>query len=127
MTEILTSRWWRDACAGKRPPIRDGEPQPGFYQVKRVKRGPWLPARIWQVEHRNEEGDLEADVELHCEIAGEKADPYQEWPYLAKQPIHKLAFETLSADLKWLGANAGVSERRAVDLREMPNVRPPGR
>ena len=34
--------WWRDALAGRKPPIHDSDPQCGFYQRKLIKGGPFV-------------------------------------------------------------------------------------
>lgn len=48
---VLVNRWgwWIDALRGKFGPIHDGEPQQGYYRVRR-KDSPWEPVAIWQDE-----------------------------------------------------------------------------
>lgn len=41
--------WYFDALKGKFGPIHDGDPQQGYYRVRR-KDGPWEPVAIWQDE-----------------------------------------------------------------------------
>jgi hypothetical protein len=41
--------WWIDALTGKFGPIHDGDPQQGYYRVRR-KDSPWEPVAIWQDE-----------------------------------------------------------------------------
>lgn len=41
--------WWIDALNGKFGPIHDGDPQQGYYRVRR-KDCPWEPVAIWQDE-----------------------------------------------------------------------------
>jgi hypothetical protein len=44
--------WWEQAVSGDEPPVHDGEPQAGFFAVRRFRygewpQGPFVPARVW--------------------------------------------------------------------------------
>lgn len=77
--------WWRDALAGKSPPVHS-DPECGYFKV-RDRRGlnkakapikrPWVVCAIW----RDEAGELKA------ELAGTETAPDRIWPYCAKYPI----------------------------------------
>ena len=70
---------WRDALAGKPVAIHDGNPQPGFYKMRKGKDGPWQPVAIWP-------GD---DGALICRIGPERGDPVAAWSWCSKHPIAK--------------------------------------
>jgi hypothetical protein len=88
------SEWqhWQDNLAGNKPPIHDGDPQPGFYKRRVAKKGPWIPVAIWRKE----------DGEMLCRVGDKPSDPVDEWTWVAKHPVTKdaakFAFEN---DNKW--------------------------
>lgn len=58
-------------AAARRHPTEP--PLAGAYRLQLVKAGPWVPARIWIVEHRcPEKKTLMADVEYHAELGCER-------------------------------------------------------
>ena len=60
--------------------IHSDDPQCGFFKVKLVRGGPWVPARIWLHQEIDPETDeLITDEVLRCEIAGRERDPYESW------------------------------------------------
>lgn len=69
--------WWRNAIAGQRGPIHDGEPQCGYFKRRAFSRGPFVPGAIW----RGEDGVLRA------ENNGSPQEPDAAWLSLAKNPI----------------------------------------
>lgn len=62
--------------AGQKPPIRDGEPQCGYYKRKSGRKGPFEAAAIWM------QGD-----EIVCRVGSEMRDPHKEWLWLARHPV----------------------------------------
>jgi hypothetical protein len=84
-TAVDQFAWWRDALAGKNPPIHDGHPQPGYYKARRAKDQPWLPVAIWYRPGKNA-GEL---GELVCRVASEMRDPLKMWSWVAKNPVDK--------------------------------------
>lgn len=88
--------WHRDALAGKRPPIHDGEPHVGWFKVRMVKGGPFVPARIWvEREICPNTGELEGDERLFLEVEGERLNLMRHWVWLSKNPISKAEFDHL--------------------------------
>lgn len=64
----LSEREWHERCAVQLRPMND--PQPGYFRVRIVARGPWLPARIWEYTPRVAGGPhLAAHIGgLNCEV-----------------------------------------------------------
>jgi hypothetical protein len=89
-------RWHRDALAGKRPPIHENDPQMGWFKVRMVRGGPFVPARIWiDREICPLTGELACDERFLCEIDGERRDVQREWVWLSKNPISKAEYDEL--------------------------------
>lgn len=112
MTEILPetiaeSAWWRAALRGERPAIHAGQPQAGYFRRRLVKGGPWVPARIWIVEHRLDDGsdELGADTEYWAMVDGRLADAHDAWTWLCGQPIEKAEYDHLTAVARWAREN----------------------
>lgn len=90
--------WHTDAMAGKRPPIHDNDPHMGWFKVRMVSRGPFVPARIWiDRDICLATGELTCDERFCCEIDGERRDAYLEWVWLSKNPISKAEYDELGA------------------------------
>lgn len=92
------------ATSGQEPPVHEGDPQPGFYAVRKFHygewpRGPYVPARIWiepgQIDP--ETGELLSDERYCAEIDGKRADPWRTWTWLAKKPVTQTEWEWLRA------------------------------
>jgi hypothetical protein len=85
---IETSDWWLKAVFGEEPALHESTPpQPGYYRTRLIQRGIVVPARIWIIEERDENGELVCDQKFGCEIAGKQADAFENWMYLAGHPI----------------------------------------
>lgn len=96
--------WWEDAISGRAPDVREDDPQPGFFKVRRFRygeypRGPFVPARIWLVpgEIDPETGELMTDEILRAEIDGRATDPMKTWTWLSARPITMEEWEWLKA------------------------------
>ena len=105
--------------------IDQNDPQPGFYKTRLVKKGPWVPARIyWQGERDEETGELIEDERLFCEIDGRPADPFDRWTYLCGNPITEAEFNLMTADAAWCRENAPTDPKATplspINIREMP-------
>jgi hypothetical protein len=99
-------QWYRDALAGKRPPITT-EPHPGFYQRRLVRGGVWVPVAIWLEQEIDPlTGELTSDEELLCLVNGEFADVDEVWTYCAGNPIAESEYRFLEARHKWARAHA---------------------
>jgi hypothetical protein len=93
---IEESEWWLRALFGERPPIHeDTPPQAGWYMRRLVPRGPFVPARIYLEEYRDEVGELLCDVVYCCEVNGRREDAFDQWLYLAKYPISRDRYQEM--------------------------------
>lgn len=86
--------WHRAAIAGdERPRIAD-EPQCGWYRIKLVRNGPWIPVRIWCSQHiEAATGELLADERIFAEQDGITVDPIGVWT--SAHPISRKAYDQL--------------------------------
>lgn len=71
-------QWWRDALAGKNPPISADHPQSGFYKMRDGKDGKWLPVAIWRTE-----------TAFNCRVAQGTREPQDVWTFCAGNPVSK--------------------------------------
>ena len=106
MSLITASPWYERALAGAPEPIRDGQPQEGFFACKLGRNGALAPARIWSDGGR-----------FYCVIAGEARDPIQEWPFLSKRPIAAATYAVMLRNLK--DNFASPKEARKAKLHEL--------
>lgn len=102
------------------------KPEPGYFRLRLVRRGPWVPARIW-LDHPTDPltgGPLDRSVKLLAEIDGKPADIWKVWHW--GRPIHVTEYNYLRGVTEWAlvhgqdapEANPGV----AVDLNNAPTL-----
>lgn len=101
------------------------DPQPGFYECRLVKDGPFVAARIWMHQPTDPEtGDLIGDEVLQCEIAGQHRDAAEAWSWLCARPIPESQFEFMTADAEWTRTYAPhepkANPREAVNWLTVP-------
>lgn len=91
-------RWHTAAVAGLNPPMHDGFPEAGYYKRRLVKKGPWVPVRIFiEREIDPETGELASDEVLRIEVDGVvRGDPAHHWTYL--KPISRQEFQALTEE-----------------------------
>lgn len=87
-------RWHRAFMRGDNPPRHDGDPQCGWYQMRRVENGPLIPVEIWCDRHTDENGELTCDERLRADAFGEELDPVEIWIWL--KPISREEFMQLT-------------------------------
>jgi hypothetical protein len=75
--------WWRAALAGNFGPIHDGDPQVGYYRVRR-KDSPWEPVAIFFPE---------GSRELVAYRGGSEVRPEDIWTWCCRNPIEYEAYE----------------------------------
>lgn len=80
-------KWWQDALAGTFGPIHDGDPQQGYYRVRR-KGEPWEPVAIWQDETTGA---------WLAYRGGREADAGAIWTWCCRNPITHEAYEKAMA------------------------------
>ncbi len=125
LTDDEALAWWRAALL--RPPMsREGipdEPMPGFFKRRLAKGGVFVPARIWLEQDIGDDGEL-LGAELRCEVNGEPADPFEQWSYVAGNPISQAEHAYLTARGQWAERYAPndfvARPRERVDFNSMP-------
>lgn len=88
-------RWHTAALAGERPPVHEGEPQAGWYKMRRTKGGPWVPVKIWVEQEVDEIGELSAPETVRALAIAEPVDPARVWISAARNPISRQQYEAL--------------------------------
>ncbi|MCD1619168.1 hypothetical protein K7H20_13945 [Salipiger manganoxidans] len=82
-TEAASLAWWRSAVADRRTPRHDGEPQCGYYALRKVRGGPFVPVRIYlEQEIDPETGELTAPELMRADEGGRQFDPTRIWTFL---------------------------------------------
>lgn len=86
--------------------ITANDPIPGHYKRRLVKGGPMVPARIYVIDgDRDQDGELDSDQTLACEVWDERGpvrqDPFDQWSYLAGNPITEAEFKSMTAVFRW--------------------------
>lgn len=102
--------WWLNALKGEVAPIHDGDPQPGFYRVRRKGRDVESACAFW---FDSGTGDL------RCHMDGQNFDlqrALEIWPYASKKPVTKEAYGERIRDGKWPGDNAAVVGHNAAPV-----------
>lgn len=75
--------WHRDAIAGFPVERHDGIPEAGWFRMRRVKGGPFVPVRIFiERETDHETGELTEPERYVAEVEGLRADAAAIWTYL---------------------------------------------
>lgn len=104
MTDVW--HYWREALAGKMPPIDANTPQCGFYRKRDGRGGAWVPVMI----------RFDTDGTLRCRVGNDSnADPHDVWTWCAANPIsqadakHAFATGTFPGDVPvaGIGDNSG--------------------
>lgn len=125
-------RWHAEALENVRLHLEvDGltsEPECGWYKLRLVKHGPWVPARIWVEQDIDEaSGELISDEVMRCEVDGQYADPGERWLWLAHNPIPESEFNYLTATRRYATDHAPnepmADPRKAVNWLEVPTPR----
>lgn len=87
-----TFAWWKDALAGKSPPIHNDQAMQGYYAFRPSKNAPPLPVALWYSK----------DGELLCKIG---ADPHRHgleiWLGCARNPIPYDVYQNVLAGGEW--------------------------
>lgn len=117
-------QWWRDALAGKSPPIHS-EPRCGLYRRKLVRGGVWVAARIFKTGARDDLGRLIEDETLRCEVDGKPVDDVaDQWLWLASNPIDEVEYRMLLRLGPWARQHApddpNADPTKAIDFMTAP-------
>lgn len=102
---ITESPWYLAALFGEKPPLHDDSPpEPGWYKRRLIARGPFVPARVWCEENRDDDGELTEDVRYYCEVNGSLVNAFDEWWLICKYPISRDEWEMMDGLRKAEGA-----------------------
>jgi hypothetical protein len=84
-------------------PIEYSEfPECGWFKVQMVRRGPYVPARIWlHQEVDPETGELACDERFVCEVNSQEKDVAWWWSKMCRHPISQAEFNYLIAKREW--------------------------
>ncbi len=109
--------WHTAELNGERPPRHDGDPQCGWYKMRMVKHGPWVPAMIWcDRDIDDETGELTRDEVFRGAVNGLKKDPVKIWTYL--RAISREDYDKL---VEYRLYNSSMmDERKPIDLSSQP-------
>lgn len=109
--------WHRAAVAGENPPRHEGVPQCGWYRIRMVKGGPYVPLRIWIRQIIDPDtGELAEPERIMADVGGEPGDPVNLWTFA--EPIRREAYEALLSAIQRTPLMAAT--HAAVDLSRTP-------
>ena len=105
-------------------------PQPGYYETRLVKNGPFVPARVWINDTpRDEAGDFLEDQGLMMEIDGERVNGQhmnQRWLWMYGNPITKQEYDFMIADSSHAKQHrpedAKAKPRKSIDLSTQKSI-----
>jgi hypothetical protein len=112
----------RRALAGAREEIFEDRPECGFWKMRLVKLGAWLPVRIWIEQEIDEAGDLLSPPVVKCTLDGEEKDPRDVWTWCSQRPIEQHEYRYMTALRAWQRINEPDlwDPRRSVAITETP-------
>jgi len=112
--------WWNCAISGGSPPTYDGLPECGFYKRRLIRKGPWVPVRIYVDRDIDPmTGELTRDEKLRCDVEGlDGGNPADHWTYL--KPITRNEYEHL-VDYR-LRDSRMANARSPFDLSDQPTL-----
>jgi hypothetical protein len=104
--------------------------RPGYWQIRLVKRGPILPARVWLCDHEpdNPENKLDTGPYFVAEIGGKPGDPLDVFTASYRKEIteeaqHQFELDDLLYARKWSPREAKAQHPyRRVKLTEIAPV-----
>lgn len=88
--------WYDAALVNRRDtPMTEDDPQPGWYAVRMVPGGPFVPVVIWMHQSIDvETGELNEPEVIRCEVAGDPTPASSVW--LRCRPISRAHFSDLT-------------------------------
>lgn len=98
--------WHSARLAGAELETVHEEPHAGWFKRRLVKKGCWVPARIWLEQETDEAGELIAPERMLCEVDGQRRDPADQWLWLCQEPISEREFNYLTRLRAWQRINA---------------------
>lgn len=75
--------WHTAALNGENPERHDGIPEAGWYRMRRVKNGPWIPVTIFCRRQTDDDtGELTCDEKLIADVDGTETPADAIWTHL---------------------------------------------
>lgn len=115
-TPETAREWWNRALRDPSTPRVEDEPQVGFYRMRKVKNGPWLPVKIYLHQVTDENGELTEPETIEVEVNGWPEEPDRVWTYC--KPITEADFDALNERHRIMPAMNEVT--RKYDISETP-------
>lgn len=112
MSEANDFQWWLNALGGVFEPIHDGDPQCGYYRVKRKGRDSSSPVAYWMDTQTGEQ---------RCHMDGQDFDVQRAleiWPYASKIPVTREDYDERLRTGKWPGESASVIGHNAAPVAD---------
>lgn len=94
--------WWQNALIGNAASITDGEPQTGYYRVRRKGQDGFSPVAYWTDSKTGKQ---------RCHLDGKDFDEQRAleiWPYASKQPVTPDAYDERLRTGKWPDEHSAV-------------------
>ena len=114
-TQAELHKWHTAALADPDISRHEGDPQPGWYKMRRVAKGPWVPVHIW-IKQTIENGELADDESLCCQVDGLDKNPVPIWTHL--KPISEREFYQIHENR--LHIPGMLDDAKPVDLTATP-------
>lgn len=92
--------YWR-AMAGVEQAVQEDQPEAGWWKRRMIKRGAWVPVRIWLEADVGDDGELLGPEVLKCTVDGEIVDPRDVWQFCCTRPIAEHEFRYLTDLRAW--------------------------
>jgi hypothetical protein len=110
------------ALAGARDSVHENDPRPGWWKMRIVKKGPWVPVKIWLEQDIDEGGELLGPEIVRCLVDGSSWDPRDAWLYCCNVPIAEHEFQYLTALRAWQRINEPElwDPYKPVDISQTP-------
>jgi hypothetical protein len=113
-------------------PVDLNVPEPGLYQTRLVKGGPWVPVEIVRlcactvngtthnVDHEWQPSCDRFSRELRCTVDGQVDDIWRYWPHVARHRLDRESFdllvETIAYERRHLPGSPYHTPRQPADL-----------
>lgn len=102
MTADTQWTWWQNALVGSAASIIDGEPQTGYYRVRRKGQDGFSPVAYWTDSKTGKQ---------RCHLDGADFDPQRAleiWPHASKRPVTSEAYDERLRTGKWPDEHSAV-------------------
>lgn len=107
--------------------VRPDLPIEGYYRIRMVRGGPWVPVKIWfapPADPDNPDELLDRSPRWQATRNGEACDVWTVWPFCADKTITKDEYDYMLAHGEWARAHSpnhpSADPRRPVDLSKAP-------